>query len=555
MKILITLLLCLGALIFITSCQYQEKNIAPVLQKAESLLDVNPDSALVILDEITNPQKLNKESYYQYYLVQLQAKYKSDKDITADTLVFAIQNYYNEKNDNENSALATYYSGRVYEEQKKYEEAMQQFLVAEEYLEQSKNFNLKGLNQGAIAYIYYKQFLKDKAIPHYKSAKKFYKLAKNYKNEIITCYMLGNCLAIEEQIDSAFIYYNEGLALAGKYAINHLKATFFMNMGVAYRELEKFEEAETHFLKAVEFATDSITKAKLANNFAGNYIKDEKYDLAIKYLQQALEYLPQEHNNFTAATIYTKWTEIEESRGNYHEALEKHKLYTKHLANILDDNENVAVLDIEAKYNFQLIENKNKQLIIERQRILITTLALLFLIALFVFFLFRRLVQNKKRWLDTEKKVRQLKKLAQAFDEKEESYRSILVHHFDIIKKAALIEGYLKEDERKKGAPVLRKFNEVVYGQKELDWEVLYQKLNEMSNGFFQQFKNNFPQLNESEFRICYLLYVEFNNTEIAIILNYSTNTVQAKKSSIRKKLGIKSYGNIHDFMKNSTQS
>ena len=112
-----------------------------------------------------------------------------------------------------------------------------------------------------------------------------------------------------------------------------------------------------------------------------------------------------------------------------------------------------------------------------------------------------------------------------------------------------------KEDERKKGEPLIRKFNEVVYGQKELDWEVLYQKLNQISNGFFGQFKNQFPQLDESEFRICCLLYVDFNNTEIAIILNYSTNTVQTKKSLIRKKLNIKTYGNIHHFMKDSIKN
>ncbi|MCG6191591.1 helix-turn-helix transcriptional regulator, partial [Maribellus maritimus] len=57
------------------------------------------------------------------------------------------------------------------------------------------------------------------------------------------------------------------------------------------------------------------------------------------------------------------------------------------------------------------------------------------------------------------------------------------------------------------------------------------------------------PQLDESEFRICCLIYVEFNNTEIAIILSYSVNTVQAKKSVIRKKLHIKTFGNVRDFL------
>jgi DNA-binding CsgD family transcriptional regulator len=32
-------------------------------------------------------------------------------------------------------------------------------------------------------------------------------------------------------------------------------------------------------------------------------------------------------------------------------------------------------------------------------------------------------------------------------------------------------------------------------------------------------------------------------------MLNYSTNTIRAKKSVIRKKLGVKAFGDINDFI------
>lgn len=547
------IILTLFSLLLISSCQKQK--IEPILEKATAIMEQDPDSALIILSEITDAQKLKKELYFKYQLVNIQAKYKSYKDITTDTLIFTIRDYYFNKNDIAKAALATYYSGRVYQEQKEYENALLQFFDVNKYLEQSDNLNLKGLCKNAIGDIYSKQHLKEKAIIYYKQAKSDFQQAEDFKNEIITCKLIGNCLLIQEKTDSAFTYYNEALKLASKYDYNSLQASIRMNMGVAYLEIESWEKAELYFLEAIEYSKDSVNSAKLAANFARLYELQGKNDSAIVYLQKAINYLPQEQNNYVAASIYKTWSVIEENDKNYQNALYKYRLYNNHLARIITDNKNSAILEIKEKYNFQLLENQNKQLLIERQRILILSILLLLLLGVFIFFLTRRSVQNKRKLNETEQKIRQLTKLAQSFDDKEESFRNVLVRHFDILKKVALLEGYLKEHEKKTGKNLLRKFNDVVYGQKQLDWNIIYDALNNTSNGFFGKFKNKFPQLDESEFRICCLLYVNFNNTEIAILLNYSINTIQAKKSLIRKKLGIKTYGNIYDFMKAAIQN
>lgn len=537
------------------SCKKQHVEVELILQKAETFVEQNPDSALVLLHEITDAQKLKKELYYQYFLLEIQAKYKSYKDITADTLIFSIRDYYNNKNDKEKAGLATFYCGRVFQEQKNNKKALQQFLDAEQYLEQSDNLSLKGLCQSAIGKIYYNQLFKEKALVHYKLAKDYFRQAENYKNEIIVCNLIGNCLLIQEKLDSAFMCYHNALKLADKYNYKKGQADLRVGLGVAYRENQNWEQSELYFRKAWAFSNDSLQKARLSTNLAQLFELQGKNDSCVYYLQQALAYLPQQSDNYLAAKIYKTWSDIEIKANNFQNALKKYELYCDYVTLIFDENRNRAVIEIEEKYNYQLIENRNKQLLIERQRILLFFLLLLILLGTFIFLLFRYSIQNRRKLKDTEQKVRQLKKLARDFDDREESFRSVLIRHFDIIKKAALLEGYLKEDERKKGQRLLRKFNEVVYGQKKLDWEVLYQTLNKLSNGFFKQFKEQFTQLDKSEFRICCLLYVDFNNTEIAIILNYSINTIQAKKSLIRKKLGIKNYGNIHDFMKEAIKN
>ncbi|WP_347840370.1 hypothetical protein [uncultured Draconibacterium sp.] len=554
-KELALILIYTGFLLFGVSCRFQDKKIEPILERAEALLETHPDSVLVILEEVNNPESLSKSLYYDYFLVQLQAKYKSDKDITADTLIFTIRDYYQDRDKPEETALATFYSGRVYQEQNKLEEALQQYLDTEQLLKQSQDLNLKGLCQSAIGNIYYQQLLDDKAIGHYKTAMEYFHQADNYRNQIICIRFTGNCFLITGKTDSAFLYYEKGLYLADKYGIESQQIEVRQSLGVAYREIEKWKQSQTFFEEALAFSKDSLNKARLSANLAKLFVLQDKNELAIFHLQEAINYMPTEQNNHLAANIYNTWTSIEENQGNYRNALDKNRLYNKYLAEIIYDNKNTTILELEEKYNFQLIENRNKQLLIERQRILLIFLLAILVLGLLIFRLLKRSQKNKKQLEETEKKVRQLNKLAKSFDDKEESFRNVLIQHFGIIKKAALLEGYLKEDERKKGQSLLRKFNEVVYGQKKLNWNVLYKTLNKLNNGFFDEFKNQFPQLDESEFRICCLMYVDFNNTEIAILLNYSINTVQAKRTLIRKKLGIKTYGNICDFMSSATKN
>jgi tetratricopeptide (TPR) repeat protein len=549
MKKVVIIYIYLSTLILGVSCQRQETNIESLLEKANLVLDSQPDSTLTILEEIPNPQSLKKSLYYEYYLVQIQAKYKSYRDITADTLVFAIRDYYTNRNNIEKTAMATFYSGRIFQERKEYKKALQQFLYTRQILAQSENLNLKGLCQNAIGDMYSKQLLEEKAIIEYKLSREYFHQAKEFKNEIIVCNLIGNSLLIKGKTDSAFAYYNEALDLATKYDYKKQQASIRMNMGVAYRETGNWQQAENHFKQALEYSTDSVYRAKLAANFADIYQQQGKNDSAIVYLQKALNLLPREQNNFVAANIFKRWSAVEENKKNYAEALEKHKLYSKHVAKIIKDNENAAILEMEKKYNFQLIENQNKQLLIDKQRILLLSLGLLLFLALLFLLMLRRTILKERKLKEAERKIYQMKEMARNFNEKENSYRNVLIQHFEILKKAALLEGYMKENEKGNSTYLLQKFNEVVYGEKSLNWDVLYQTLNKLGEGIFDRIKTNYPQLNESEFRICCLAYVDFDNAEIALLLNYRINTVEVKKSSIRKKLEIKAFGSIQDFL------
>jgi len=542
-------LILICALLLSISCNRPSRMADRILKKAETIVEQHPDSALVLLDLIRHPQNLGKKQRCHYLLLQVQAKDKSYRDITSDTLIFKVKNYYLKNKNLNKAALSSYYCGRVLYEQKRYEKSMQAYLDAEMYSGQSKNDNLKGLIQSSIGDVYYKQLLKDEAVSRYKQANRYFHQAENHKNEIITFNLIGNCFLMQEERDSAFICYRKGLALADQYRMVNEQVSIRQSIGVASRETGDLHHAKMFFKEALTFPVDSPEQARLYCNLANVFKEEDQNDSARYYIERSLARLPEGKDSYLTANIYKIWSKIDAKDENYRAALDHHKQYSKYLASILDENKSKAVLEVQRKYDFQLVQNRNAQLLIDRQRIFLIALCLFLVIVVLFFFFYRRSMESKKEMLEAEQKIYRLKELSRSFDEKENSFRNILLRHFGILKKVALLEGYLKDDEKKQGQHLLKKFNEIVYGQEDLDWDLLYRTMNDLSDGFLERLRKAFPQLDEAEFRVCCLSHAEFSNTETAIILKYSINTIQTKKSSIRKKLGIKTFGNIHDFL------
>jgi hypothetical protein len=150
--------------------------------------------------------------------------------------------------------------------------------------------------------------------------------------------------------------------------------------------------------------------------------------------------------------------------------------------------------------------------------------------------------------LETEQKVIGLQKIAQELSDEKQSLRNMFFQRLNIMRKTAIIESEITEDERKNGQKLLKKFNKIVYGQDTLDWNELYRLMNNIQNGFYDRIKEKYPQWNETDFRIFCLTYEnQFNDTEIAIILNRTISMVRKIRSKIRKDMGTPKYS--HGFI------
>jgi tetratricopeptide (TPR) repeat protein len=537
------LLLCL-------SCKHSSTQTDLILQRVEDVVEQFPDSALMLLDSIRNPYELNDSRHATYLLLTVRAKDKAYQDIESDTVIFQVRDYFKKKNDRRQFVLAEFYCGRVLQSQGKTEEAMKSYLLARNEADENDHI-MNGLIAFFIGELNYNQRLFLEAIPHFKkSANEYSGIKEKYKSQISAYLNIGNSFFLEDDADSAFYYYNKGLEIATLYNDSSKQADIMQNMGVAYLELGKFDLAKEAINQMLSILTDSNSKARPYLSLANVFHQENKKDSALYYCNLALAL--SEDNIYLKIAIYNLLSKIEEAAGNYQESLAYAQQRVDYLITVYEESEQETLLDVQKKYDFELLQNANKNLVI--QRLWIGIILILFVVvAGFVFF--RNHTQNKEAMLIALQQIYQLKEMAgennnhkntnpaTSSDTKEGNtmLRTILFEHLDLFKKISLLEAYLKDDEREKGKEILKKVHRILYDStQKFDWNLFYQPVNALHDDFLNRIKERYPALDEEEILICCLTKIGFSNIEIALLIKSNPNRKQKKKSSIREKTAMK---------------
>ncbi|MEG0888731.1 MAG: hypothetical protein RSH25_09680 [Bacteroides sp.] len=543
------------------ACNPSRKQQESILEQARSVINQHPDSALTLLSTIRYSQYFNERELSEYVLLTVRAKDKLNQDISSDTAIFQAAKYFDTVNNLEQASSAYFYSGRVYFFQKNFKQAMKSYLKAGTCADKTSDINLKGVMQQNIGELDYQQFLNDEAIERFKKAAFCFSQNENsYKNLIISYCSIANVFSRIEQSDSAYFYYNKGLELAKMHNDSVQQTIITHNIGVMLKRTGNFKESKKFLHEALSFRQylnnintfnkDEDKTAIIYLNLAEVCDNLNLVDSTQFYIRKTLEHLESNNHSLFLNGVYRMLSQSEAKKGNFKKALELYQQYNNQLIAILNEKDREAILGVQKKYDYEFIQNSNNKLLIQRQWMLLSVVLLFLGIVIIGFLFYRKLTQNKIALFEAHEKIDQLQELANNATKEDGAFRKILVERFQIFKKSALLKEYLSEKERESGQKLLRKFDNVIYGENNsFDWEILYQAMNDMEGGALDKIKEAFPQLSEVEFRICCLTKEKLTNGEISLLMKSSVNAIQIRKTSIRKKLNIKEFGSIGEFL------
>ncbi|MDU1892604.1 MAG: triple tyrosine motif-containing protein [Dysgonomonas sp.] len=80
------------------------------------------------------------------------------------------------------------------------------------------------------------------------------------------------------------------------------------------------------------------------------------------------------------------------------------------------------------------------------------------------------------------------------------------------------------------------------------DWKMFLIKFEEKHTGFFQKMKILYPELTNSDLRLCACLRLNLETKEIASLMNLSIRTVENNRYRLRKKLNLPPTENLNEF-------
>ena len=530
-------LLYLGLLsvcVLLGSCV--EKNVSNVFDKVERYMDVYPDSALLLLEQIPHPEKLRGKQRADYVLLLTQARDKNYLDsMQSDSLIKLAVDYYKNGGDNVKAGKALFYYGKVMDLQGNDTLAMQAYLNALAKLEKTEEYKLQGLAYEYIGILNADRKLHKDALDNYQSSVYCFQKAAD---------TLGVIYAYR---DIARIYYVE------------VTPSLLQVKGIAKRNEGDLENAIILLKTAVETEQDRHSMHHCSMSLGNIYLNQNKLDEAKRYFTLALK----SERPRTLAGAYHYLYLLEKRQKKYAMAL-----YFK------EKSDSLLSVDLDAKQASQILTLQRKyekgKLLLEKQQVEhekkiqfyfgMVIVLFIILLCLVLYFLLRKRYKEmfrknmqviKENECMIKRYVYELDVLKQKTGETAETNREkvgklnqkilLLESENKKIRENVCVNGVYLLDQ-------LKKEKLIVKNMTKQEKEQLLEYMDLIYGNLISRLKKDF-KLTSGNLILIALLKVGFTTTELMFTFDCEMNSIFTKKRRLRESLNLDTTDKLEEFI------
>ena len=570
----------------------KEKTPFPELVHAESVMFDHPDSALHILEAMPMPSaRRDKENHALWCLLVTQAQYKQMIKIPSDSLIRIAYNYYKPTNNARRKAMSALYMGDINYGLRNIEDAMQYYLEGKTEVEKTDDYKTGYLVMVSLCRLYLYRDFADYALEASRKAYDYAVKDSNKRYQLASLKYLARCYCISDSLSKAIDTYHKCSELTLELKLENYYYDIQSEIALVYKNKGDIK-------KSLEIIKSFPIKYRPALLTGKNYYLLGQQDSAYIFFNKALNTY-NIYTKASAYEYLYKLGDTPKYRKYLKTYCDSLLFYNDSIIAIDKGKEIIAYKEKYDHQKLITEQQRLKLEKADAQRMLfIITICLIVVIAVVAYIYQKRLVrkettirrqseqlqvyllqlhenesrlQQNRRYLDelkellsrhdsdAEERHAQQEQMARLESENSRLQETIsdLQHRIsdyasrlrdarkDVEQLRSLSEESLKlkENERRLTDYVIDSHKLVSGLQKksrvlsDSEWEELTQLCTTAWGDFISRLLACCPQLTEQELRLCLLIRLRFNNTQLASIFAVSPASISQKKFRLKKHL------------------
>ena len=544
----------IGLLVLLTlaACDSATREARRMVKRAELLADTLPDSTVRLIDSVLRmPASFSERERMDMALLQAEALFGDhgqeispvmDDDFFDDHDTISTSPeleraaaYYAGKKHYAKAAHAALYSGFVQQHYNEKEAAMRSFKEAEQYGKLAVDSLTVAQAQFKMGKMLLDNGMKQEALAMLQTAH------SNFGNRLVdkalTQNIMSVCYMLRGNFDNAETCLSQSLLDMenSPSKVNKVNRKIWNNYAVLYRIQGKHDQAIDYLYRMLGNRIDDNEVFMSSLNLGNVFLDKQEMDSAAKYYQRMEAFLPAVNvKKETIASVYSALSRFAEKQNDAILALQYREKHEKILYDLMIQRQEQTIYRIQQQYDYESLQNvMNKKIIQRHITILIISILLLITTILILFLQYRH-----KQLLKSEEEMKQ-----QLDDLKQDLLQTVKTSVLDheISSRLRLI---LKvHDKTPQGNDPKKEWQSLVWqimNGKEDPFEAARSVLETAYPKLYSTIKESYPDLTETEAKVCLLSCSDLSNAEIAELLGLSTNTVNQNRSNLRKKLNLK---------------
>lgn len=541
-KLIPFLILC--NILLLGACNRSETT-ANLLAQTDSIIHTHTDSAICLLDKLTDEDLIDKE-VADYWRLRTTSHILKKKSTVEDSLIIASLEYY-----------------KKHDMQKELKDS---YMLVLNHLFWKGDFSK------------YNSYMSEaKALAENTNDSLFiHNIFQSVANDYYT----------KNEYRQAYTYYQK----AAEYAPSN--SLIFYRAGLAYCYLGSNDTIDYWMQKAIDIAKaqkDTLRIIHYYRNYADIQISQKKYDEALSNIRNIEQYNVKGFDiiPYTTAMVFMEQRKLDSAQYYLDKVVERHsgtdsersflasKKGLSFFQNLIDYGRGGAFdftivgqytdsLKAAHKYEMmkfeeqflakQELSEQNQALIIKKQQTQLLLLSILFLVSIAAIVIYIYIKRKKDKISQMDEKMESLHQLlADVSDDLKKNrensayFKKVLLQQLGLIRLTA-------SNPTTQNQEMLQRISKITNDEIPVDslivWDDLYVLIDSLYDNFYTKMKESFGDvLTEKEIQLCCLLCADFTTKEISVITQQSIRTIYQRKTTIREKLNMEQAEDIVEFI------